>query len=230
MSAVVTIVRHGETDHNKAKIIQGHIDTLLNSEGEGQARVVAKYLKSTVSFDEAWTSDLSRAKKTAELIMEQQEGTVPLQTDVRIRERFLGALQGRKVGEGDNSTIEPAKALHARLFSFWDDLFPPTSTSPTSNSNSTPRQILLVSHGGAIRGLVAALLSERASDYTFDSANGPEAISVTKRVTNCSVTQFAVEPVNGKWKGRLIRYADDSHFDESSRAPTPSENVDIVQD
>jgi hypothetical protein len=77
--------RHGETDHNRAKIIQGHLDTSvtrcsaptphdltslhlcrpLNAEGEAQAVVVARFLGQTVKFDEMWSSDLQRARKVS---------------------------------------------------------------------------------------------------------------------------------------------------------------------
>lgn len=59
----IKIVRHGETNENRAKIIQGHVDTLLNAEGEAQARVTAAYFKTATHFDQIWVSDLKRAYK-----------------------------------------------------------------------------------------------------------------------------------------------------------------------
>lgn len=59
---VIYIVRHGETDENRQGIMQGHQNTLLNSEGLAQAQRVADALKST-PFDIAFSSDLSRATK-----------------------------------------------------------------------------------------------------------------------------------------------------------------------
>ncbi len=41
----VYIVRHAQAEENKQKIIQGHLDTNLNSEGEKEADLVAKALK-----------------------------------------------------------------------------------------------------------------------------------------------------------------------------------------
>lgn len=60
--ARVFVVRHGETDSNRNRIIQGQLDTQLNATGLAQAAVTAEALKS-VSFDKAFTSDLQRASE-----------------------------------------------------------------------------------------------------------------------------------------------------------------------
>ena len=81
----IYIVRHGETEENKQKIIQGHLDTLLNSVGERQAKIVASALKD-VPFDVCYSSDLRRAADTAKQIMVHHPG-VELQTQEAIREQ-----------------------------------------------------------------------------------------------------------------------------------------------
>lgn len=58
--ANVYLVRHGETDANRNKVIQGQLDTPLNEIGLEQARLVAHALQA-VRFDAAFSSDLSRA-------------------------------------------------------------------------------------------------------------------------------------------------------------------------
>lgn len=60
--ARIWIVRHGETEQNRNKIIQGQMDTVLNADGIKQAQLVADALQS-VPFDAAFSSDLSRAVK-----------------------------------------------------------------------------------------------------------------------------------------------------------------------
>jgi broad specificity phosphatase PhoE len=87
----VYIVRHAETEENKQKIIQGHLDTILNSEGEGQADLVAKALKD-VPFDVAYSSDLKRATDTAKRILVHHSG-VEVQTHIAIRERVRRELR-----------------------------------------------------------------------------------------------------------------------------------------
>ena len=56
----VYIVRHGETDSNLNKIIQGHLDVPLNDTGRSQARLLSQSLR-TIPFTRAWSSDLIRA-------------------------------------------------------------------------------------------------------------------------------------------------------------------------
>ena len=60
--AVVLIVRHGETDENKQRIIQGQLNTVLNAVGLDQAQRVAGALRAN-PFDVAFSSDLNRAVK-----------------------------------------------------------------------------------------------------------------------------------------------------------------------
>lgn len=81
----VYIVRHGETEENKQKIIQGQLDTALNSEGERQADLVAEALRD-VPFDVSYSSDLRRAADTAKRILAHHSG-VELQTPTAVRER-----------------------------------------------------------------------------------------------------------------------------------------------
>ena len=63
----IYIIRHGETDYNKAKIFQGQIDSKLTEEGERQARDLAEKLKSC-GITKIYCSTLSRAKNTAAII------------------------------------------------------------------------------------------------------------------------------------------------------------------
>ncbi|OBZ65776.1 hypothetical protein A0H81_14338 [Grifola frondosa] len=97
--ARVYIVRHGETEENKQGIMQGQLDTVLNAAGEMQARHTARALEE-VPFELAYSSDLSRAVKTAEIILEKHPG-VRLEKHEALRERgsgqHMGDWQGRSV-------------------------------------------------------------------------------------------------------------------------------------
>ncbi|GAA6016885.1 hypothetical protein JCM11491_006901 [Sporobolomyces phaffii] len=241
---LVTIVRHGETDFNHAGVIQGHLDVPLNAQGEAQARHTAKWFRdSQTKFDRAYSSDLSRARLTAQLILKEQEAEAALVEDARIRERYLGNLQGKRRGDPgtDPSTVEPATALRARLFSFWDDLFPSRINPATlaDGNELPPLEVLYVSHGAAIREFIQALVSERSSDYTLDDLPAGEESQLRrgeKRIGNCARTVIEMTPtvVPGsdeprvEWRARLLLYADDTHFVDSSRAPSPRTNADIL--
>lgn len=66
----LTLVRHGQTDSNKSQILQGHMDTLLSETGREQVSRLSSYLSSLgVSFDLVFSSDLTRALETAEIIV-----------------------------------------------------------------------------------------------------------------------------------------------------------------
>lgn len=60
----IYLIRHGETDYNKARRIQGRCDIELNDYGRELAYLTAEGLKE-VPFDVIFTSPLKRAKETA---------------------------------------------------------------------------------------------------------------------------------------------------------------------
>ena len=84
------VVRHGETTANVQGIIQGQKDYPLNSNGEEQAKARARQLKS-VKFDAIFSSDLVRAKRTAEIISLESKMTVL--TTKALRERCYGEYE-----------------------------------------------------------------------------------------------------------------------------------------
>ena len=63
------LIRHGETDYNKMKRNQGQIDIPLNEYGRELAEKTAEGLRG-ISFDLAYTSPLSRAKETAQIVLQ----------------------------------------------------------------------------------------------------------------------------------------------------------------
>ncbi len=98
------LVRHGETDWNAKRRLQGHTDIDLNARGLAQAEQMARAIKRiNLAFDVLYTSDLQRAAKTAKAI-EQLFSTSAI-TNVGLRERHLGALQGLTTDEAPQ--LEP---------------------------------------------------------------------------------------------------------------------------
>lgn len=91
----IYLVRHGETDNNKNNIIQGSvIDATLNKKGEKQAKQAAARLKQ-VPFAAAFSSNLIRAKQTAEII--SLEHHLAVTTAKALRERGFGSYEGRTI-------------------------------------------------------------------------------------------------------------------------------------
>ncbi len=88
-------VRHGETQANRAGILQGNIDTPLNANGLRQAQAVADYLRD-VTFEVAYASPLSRAAETAKVIAGCGHENMMLYLDERLREWNCGEIDGLK--------------------------------------------------------------------------------------------------------------------------------------
>ncbi len=90
------IIRHGETDWNLKELVQGHTDIALNKTGEKQANDLAKMLN-RIKFAAAFSSDLIRARRTAEIVA--QEKKIAIKTTNALRERFFGRYEGRNFRE-----------------------------------------------------------------------------------------------------------------------------------
>ncbi|WVQ97478.1 hypothetical protein IAU59_004592 [Kwoniella sp. CBS 9459] len=100
-------VRHGQTDDNVRGIIQGHKDTTLNDYGRQESYRLAERLK-RYRIVEAWSSPLSRARETAEIVL-QHHPDVSLHLHDGIKERCLGSMEGRRRGKGEHA---PEDAEH----------------------------------------------------------------------------------------------------------------------
>lgn len=87
----LVLIRHGETEWNKAGRYQGHDDSPLTTRGLAQARAATEAL-SDESFHAIYSSDLGRAQQTAAVIAEKIAGEVHV--DPRLREQHYGLLQG----------------------------------------------------------------------------------------------------------------------------------------
>ena len=87
------IVRHGETEGNIKRIIQGHMQEPLDEAGIQQAKRVAERLK-TEKIDAIYSSDLKRARMTAEEIIKHYPD-VPVHFVKELRERDYGTATGK---------------------------------------------------------------------------------------------------------------------------------------
>ncbi len=153
----ICFVRHGETDWNVNKRMQGHIDIPLNAHGVMQAERLAKALQRTGHhFDRIYSSDLDRAFHTAKAIASPQSLDITIHPD--LRERHVGKLQGLLLA--DAPQVEPTlwQRHVARDLDF--DLGGGESIVQFHNRmkrmldhllmKHTGEQILAVSHGGSL--------------------------------------------------------------------------------
>jgi len=150
--AELLLARHGETDWNRERRVQGHTDVPLNARGLEQARALVESL-AAVRLAAVYSSDLARACETATAVARAQSLEVRIErrlreknfgsweglTDVEIAARFPAAVRGRW-GDGETTedvadrAIEAVEAIAARH----DD-----------------GPILVVSHGGPLRAILA---------------------------------------------------------------------------
>lgn len=100
------MIRHGETDWNKARKVQGKSDIELNDFGRSLAVKTGQGLRD-IRFDAAITSPLRRAKETAELILQGRD--VELMEDERLEEISFGIYEGLCC-KGENADLS-ASAL-----------------------------------------------------------------------------------------------------------------------
>ncbi len=87
----LVLVRHGRTEWNAGGRYQGHTDVPLDETGRRQARAIAHDLDG-LDFALAVTSDLARARETAEIVLGPR--ALSLERDVRWREMRFGSWEG----------------------------------------------------------------------------------------------------------------------------------------
>lgn len=91
--ATIYLVRHGETQWNQEKRLQGGIDIPLNDRGQRQAEALARRLEGC-PLDRIFTSDLARAAETAERIAARQRKAIPVVRTPDLRESQYGFWEG----------------------------------------------------------------------------------------------------------------------------------------
>jgi broad specificity phosphatase PhoE len=175
----ILLARHGETDWNAQRRVQGHSDTPLNDTGRAQALALAETLDGA-ELDAVYSSDLARALDTAQVVAERKGlevnvlpelrerhfGTWEGLTDREILERFPDAKSG-SWGDGETKDEMRERVLAA--------LRRIAGEHPAG-------RVLVVTHGGPVR----ALLVECGLD-----GRGP--------IGNCSL--YEVRLRNGRFVG-----------------------------
>ncbi len=156
----ITVVRHGETEWNERRIIQGHTNSSLNETGREQARTLAESLREQ-NFDQIVTSDLDRAKETA-LIIGEVLGLTP-ETDSLLRERSFGVYEGRPTDDlsSDLTGIEESVYVDPDARppggeSFRDVVARAQRFLRRADDEWSQTRLLVVSHGGMVQALRAA--------------------------------------------------------------------------
>ena len=120
---ILVMIRHGESEWNKANLFTGWTDVELSENGWNEAHQGGRLLKEEgLSFDICYTSYLKRAIHTASAVLgELDEEWIPIVKDWRLNERHYGALQGLNKSE----TAAEYGAEQVRIWRRSFDIQPP---------------------------------------------------------------------------------------------------------
>jgi broad specificity phosphatase PhoE len=172
----ILLVRHGETDWNLERRVQGHTDRPLNETGRAQARALADELAAE-EIDVIYSSDLIRAHETARIVAERKGLDVTAIPE--LRERDFGTWEGLT----DDDIVARFPDAHHRA---WGDA--ETKEEMAERVLEALRRIalahgdsrvLVVSHGGPLRAVL-----------------GHCGVDGVGRIVNCQLVR--VEVVDGR--------------------------------
>lgn len=185
----IYMIRHGETDWNKTRRLQGQVDIPLNEFGRKLARETAPALLD-VPFDVVYTSPLKRAKETAKIVIGDRR--IPIIEEPRIMEMGFGEYEGL-ICKGDGFNIpdpefrnfflapkkyhppkggESFEQLSERLDEFLQELY--------QNRKLQNKTILLSTHGAALCGILRLMKNAPMEEYWGRGVHKNCAVSVAE--------------------------------------------------
>jgi probable phosphoglycerate mutase len=186
------LVRHGETDWNRERRFQGHADPPLNDAGREQAHELAETLAGE-GIDAIYTSDLQRARETAEILAARFGSEVVALRE--LREIDVGDWQGLTWPEIEERHPDGAARWH-RDGHGWDggetyeQLRERIVAALRGIAERHPGQrVLVVGHGGTVR----------ATRAFVDGVPVAESRRRNPPIGNCEV--FKVVTEDGTWRG-----------------------------
>lgn len=187
------ILRHGITQWNKLKKVQGAMDIPLAPEGIELARRTGEALKD-VHFDICFTSPLTRAKQTAQYVLGNR--IIPVIEDKRIQEIDFGVLEGTQFKNAEGKIIsremeifftDPLKFKRPENGEDISDILKRTGDfwkEKTMDPALADKTALISSHGCAVRALLQNIYQDH--EHFWHGCVPP----------NCSIN--LVEVKNGK--------------------------------
>ncbi len=181
---LLTLVRHGQTDWNLAKRIQGTTDIPLNETGRSDALAAAGLL-SVGTHHSIYASPLSRARETAEIIAGEL-GLEPPMLVEDVREREFGEGEGMLVPDyirtyGDWHAEVPGAESLAEVGVRAMAALHRIAREARRRSAPTAESVIVVTHGGVIRSLI-------------DHVSGGTLPRAGEVLANGSVHRFEVSP------------------------------------
>lgn len=169
MSGTLVLVRHGQSEWNLKNLFTGWKDPALTEKGVGEARAAGQRLKARgLKFDICFTSALSRAQNTLQLILEECGQTgLPETRDKALNERDYGELTGLNKDDARKKWGEEQVHIWRRSY----DVPPPGGESLKDTlARSLPyyvhmiqphvldgKTVLVAAHGNSLRSLIMAI-------------------------------------------------------------------------
>jgi 2,3-bisphosphoglycerate-dependent phosphoglycerate mutase len=166
---LLVLVRHGQSDWNLKNLFTGWKDPDLTEQGITEARTAGRKLKAQgLSFDLAFTSDLTRAQHTLKLMLAEIGQTgLPTQRNVALNERDYGDLSGLNKDDARKKWGEDQVLIWRRSY----DVPPPggeslkdtlARTLPYYVQEIQPlvlqgKRVLVAAHGNSLRALIMVL-------------------------------------------------------------------------
>tara|TARA_B100000131_G_scaffold41648_1_gene37482 strand:- start:97 stop:696 length:600 start_codon:yes stop_codon:yes gene_type:complete len=165
---LLILIRHGQSIWNAANLFTGWENVGLSEKGILEAKNAAEEL-TNINFDSIFTSELIRAQKTAEIIIEGNSQTKPtsIVSDLRLNERHYGDLQGMNKDDARKEFGEEQVHIWRRSF----DIPPPNGESLKMTAERTlpcfdelimpelklNKNVLVSAHGNSLRSIVMKL-------------------------------------------------------------------------
>jgi broad specificity phosphatase PhoE len=164
------LIRHGQTDWNLERRVQGQTDSQLTATGRQQAEDIAAALQS-IPFSAAYSSSSIRARDTAASILKHHSLELVLRDDMR--EIHLGAWEGQlyadvEVHDPDNMRYfqqDPSQFKMSGAESFADVRMRAMAVIDDLLSRHKNEHLLLVSHGIWIKAILADIEQRELRDF-----------------------------------------------------------------
>jgi probable phosphoglycerate mutase len=197
----IYLVRHGESVHNQRQTIAGQLDSELTDRGFEDARDVAAAIGRN-DFDTIYSSDLLRARQTADMIIETLGLNCPIRLSPLLRELDYGQFTLKTVEETFGFLNykrcqterypggEGFQDLRERVGRFLHQLL----------SESVRLRVLVTAHAGSIR-LIAMLLDPAHQQEHLDRAYGNRFVG--KAVLNGNNGLVSLEIIQNPERGRF---------------------------
>lgn len=176
----IYVVRHGQTEWNVLKKMQGAADIPLNDKGLEQAEQTKQNLEK-IKFDIIFCSPLIRAKQTANIINKDRK--LDIIFDERLKERNYGEFEGTYKSSFNYNDFwaftknlnyieaENIQDFFGRVYDFLDYI----------KTNYSDKKILIVCHGGVIKAI------ECYANKMLDDKEIPEFLP-----ENCSILKYNI--------------------------------------